>query len=64
MMFRRMKPRTLFAFPAIIAVCLDHIRSSVVETLMYLLVSNVSSILLWIVYTMFHRAVWLSLALL
>ena len=29
LMFRRRKPRTLFAFPVVIAVCLDHVRLSV-----------------------------------
>ena len=46
LMFHRRKPRTLFAFPAIIAVCLDHVRLSVIETPRYLLVSDVSGILL------------------
>ena len=50
LMFCRRKPRTLFAFPAVIAVCLDHVRLSVIKTPMYLLVSDVSSILLWIAY--------------
>ena len=50
LMFRRRKPRTLFAFPAIIAVCLDHVRLSVIETPWYLLLSDVSSSLLWIAY--------------
>ena len=49
-MFRRRKPRTLFAFNAVIAVCLDHVRLSVIETPRYLLVSDVSSILLRIAY--------------
>ena len=50
LMFRRRKPRTLFAFPAVRAVCLDHVRLSVVETPRYLLASDVSSILLWMAY--------------
>ena len=48
LMFRRRKPRTLFSFPAVIAVCLDHVRLSVIETPRYLLVSDVSRILLLI----------------
>ena len=50
LMFRRKKPRILFAFPAVIAVRLDHVRLSVIETPRYLLVSAVSSILLWMAY--------------
>ena len=49
-MFRRRKPRTLFAFPVVIAVFLDHVRLSVIETPRYLLVSDVSRIYLWIAY--------------
>ena len=50
LMFHRRKPRTLLAFPAIIAICLDHGRFSVIETPRYLLVLDVSSILLWMAY--------------
>ena len=41
-MFRRKKPRILFAFSACIAVCLDHVKLAVIETPRYLLVSDVS----------------------
>jgi len=47
LMFRRRKPS---AFQTVIAVCLDHVRLSVIETPRYLLVLDVSSILSWIVY--------------
>ena len=50
LMFCRRKPRTLFSFPAVIAVCLDHVRLSVIEMPRYLLVSDVSSILLCMAY--------------
>ena len=50
LMFRCRKPRALFAFPTVIAVCLDHVRLSVIETPIYLLASDVSGILLWMVY--------------
>ena len=46
LMFCRRKPRSLLAFPTVIAVCLDHVRLAVIETPKYLLVSDVSSILL------------------
>ena len=49
-MFLRMKPRTLFAFSAVIAVYLDLFRFSLIEKPRYLLVSDVSSILLWMVH--------------
>ena len=50
MIFLRRKPRTLFAFPAVVAVCLDRVKLKVIETSRYLLVSDASRILLWIVY--------------
>ena len=50
LMFRCRKPRTLFAFPAVISVCLDHVKLSVIETPRYQLVLDVSSILLLMVY--------------
>ena len=50
LMFCRRKPRTLFDFPAIIAVCLDHVRLLVIEMPWYLLVLDVCSILSWMAY--------------
>ena len=57
LMFCRRKPRTLFDFPAIIAVCFDHVRLSVIEMPRYLLMSNVCSILSWMAYDDVSRAV-------
>ena len=54
LMFHR---RNVYVFPAVIAVCLDHVGLSVIETLTYLLVSDVSSILLWMAYDV----LWASL---
>ena len=62
-MFRRKKPSTLIAFPAVIFVCLDHVRLSLIETPMYLLVSDVSGILLGRKYDI-SRASFFFLALL
>ena len=63
LMFPRRKPRTLFAFLAVIVVCLDHVRLSVIKTPRYLLLSDFSSILLLTVYDV-SRASLASLALL
>ena len=49
-MFCRRKPRTLFAFSVVIAVCLDHVRLSVIEAPRCLLVPDVFTILLWMAY--------------
>ena len=61
LMFCRRKPRTLFSFPAVIAVCLDHVRLSVIEMPRYLLVLDVSSSLLWMAYDVSRVSFFLAL---
>ena len=63
LMYRRRKPRTLVAFPAVIAVCLDHVKLAVIGRQgIYLCRMFLAFCYGW--RTMFHGPVWFSLALL
>ena len=57
LMFSRRKPRTLFAFPAVIAVCLDHVRLQWLRRQgIYLCRMFIAFCYGW--HTMFHGTVW------
>ena len=64
LLFRRKKPRTLFAFAAVIAVCLDHVRLSVILRRQSIYLCRMFLAFFYGQHTMFHGPVWFSLALL